>query len=113
MPTPALDPKVVIEVDGYLEPNVPSIIARHDLFRKWKDDIEKHEGGYDSFSKGYEKFGFNIDSNGQVTYREWAPNARDAYLIGDFSQCPLAFLSILSGGSNVFLQMTGTATHTQ
>ncbi|CAN9360378.1 unnamed protein product [Alternaria alternata] len=34
---------------------------------------------------GYEKFGFNVQSNGDVVYREWAPNALRAYLIGDFN----------------------------
>lgn len=85
MPEPALDPKAVIAVDGYLEPNVPAIVARHDLFRKVKDAIFEHEGGYDNFTKGYLKFGFIIASNGEVVYREWAPNAQQAYLIGDFS----------------------------
>lgn len=36
-------------------------------------------------SKGFEKFGLNVNGNGDITYREWAPNAIDAHLIGDFS----------------------------
>ncbi len=86
MPASPLDPKVVLGIDGYLEPNVPAIVHRHDLFRKLKDAIEQHEGGYDSFTKGYLKFGLNVGSNGEVVYREWAPNAKEAYLIGDFSE---------------------------
>jgi 1,4-alpha-glucan branching enzyme len=35
--------------------------------------------------KGYEKYGFNVQANGDVVYREWAPNAMRAYLIGDFN----------------------------
>ncbi|KAF9021483.1 glycoside hydrolase [Hymenopellis radicata] len=85
MPESPLDPKVVLGIDGYLEPNVPAIVHRHDLFRKLKDAIEQHEGGYDSFTKGYLKFGLNVGSNGEVVYREWAPNAKEAYLIGDFN----------------------------
>lgn len=38
-----------------------------------------------SHAQGYEKFGFNVASNGDITYREWAPNATTAHLIGDFS----------------------------
>lgn len=86
MPTAPLDTKAVIELDGYLEPNVPAIETRYNLFRKWKDTIEEHEGGYDNFSKGYLKFGLNANANGDVVYREWAPNAVEASLIGDFSQ---------------------------
>ncbi|KAJ7232223.1 glycoside hydrolase family 13 protein [Mycena haematopus] len=86
MPTEPLDPKTVLKLDGYLEPNIPAIVHRHDAFRKWKDTIEQHEGGYENFSKGYLKFGLNVGSNGEVVYREWAPNAKEAYLIGDFNE---------------------------
>ena len=86
MSTPPLEAKTVIEVDGYLEPQVSAIIARYDIFRKWKDTINQTENGLDAFTKGYLKFGLNVDADGSVTYREWAPNAKEAYLIGDFSK---------------------------
>ena len=85
MSGPPLDPQVIIDIDGYLKPNVPAIIERHNTFRGWKDTIDKHEGGYDNFTKGYLKFGFNLGPKNEVVYREWAPNAREAFLIGDFS----------------------------
>jgi 1,4-alpha-glucan branching enzyme len=86
MPAEALDTKVVLKLDGYLEPNIPAIVHRHDAFRKWKDTIDQHEGGYENFTKGYLKFGLNVGPKGEVVYREWAPNATEASLIGDFSQ---------------------------
>jgi 1,4-alpha-glucan branching enzyme len=89
MPAEALDPKIVLKNDGYLEPNIPAIVHRHDVFRKWKDTIDEYEGGYDNFTKGYLKFGLNVGSNGEVVYREWAPNAKEACLIGDFSKSHL------------------------
>ncbi|XP_077235855.1 1,4-alpha-glucan-branching enzyme 1, chloroplastic/amyloplastic isoform X2 [Tasmannia lanceolata] len=46
--------------------------------------IDKYEGGLDAFSRGYEKFGFNRSATG-ITYREWAPGAKSAALIGDFN----------------------------
>jgi 1,4-alpha-glucan branching enzyme len=85
MSTPPLDPQVIIDIDGYLRPNVPAIIERHNKFKGWKDSIDEHEGGYDNFTKGYLKFGFNIGPKNEVVYREWAPNATEAFLIGDFS----------------------------
>jgi 1,4-alpha-glucan branching enzyme len=90
--TPALDTEAVLELDGYLKPDIPNIVHRYDLFRKWKDSIEEHEGGYDAFTKGYLKFGLNTTEKNEVVYREWAPNAVEAYLIGEFSQSePLFF----------------------
>lgn len=35
--------------------------------------------------QGTEKFGFNVDEKGNITYREWAPNAKEAFLTGEFS----------------------------
>ena len=87
MPTQPLDRKTVLDVDPWLEPQVDAIIHRHDLFRKWKDTIEEHEGGYDAFTKGYEKFGLVVQKDNSVIYREWAPNAKEAVLTGDFSTC--------------------------
>jgi 1,4-alpha-glucan branching enzyme len=84
--TKPLEEKTVLDVDGWLKPNVPAIIHRHDLYRRWKDKINEHEGGYEAFTKGYLKFGLNANESGELTYREWAPNAKEAYLIGDFNE---------------------------
>lgn len=86
MSTKPLEPQTILEIDGYLKPDVPAIIQRHNSFRKWKETIAKHEGGYDKFTKGYLRFGLNVGPNNEVVYREWAPNATEAYLIGDFSK---------------------------
>lgn len=80
------DPKSVLQIDPWLKDNVDAIGHRYDLFKKWKDTIQRTEGGYDNFTKGYLKFGFNVAKDGTVTYREWAPNAVQATLIGDFSE---------------------------
>jgi hypothetical protein len=40
---------------------------------------------------GFETYGFNRDATG-ITYREWAPAAREAYLMGDFNECAPALL---------------------
>lgn len=36
--------------------------------------------------QGIEKFGLNVDNQNNIVYREWAPNATEAYLTGDFSK---------------------------
>ena len=84
MATP-FDPKTVLKLDPWLEPFIAPIGHRHEHFRRWKDIIAEHEGGYESFTRGYEKLGFNVKSDNSVVYREWAPGAREATLIGDFS----------------------------
>ncbi|KAK2466060.1 hypothetical protein APHAL10511_001702 [Amanita phalloides] len=86
MPAKPLTEQTVLDADPWLRSNVPAIIHRHDLYRSWKDKIELHEGGYENFTKGYLKFGLNVDESGQVTYREWAPGAQQAFLIGEFNE---------------------------
>lgn len=44
--------------------------------------------GLDKFSKGYETMGFQVANDDTITYREWAPAADAAWLIGDFSKQP-------------------------
>lgn len=83
--TGRLDPNVVLGLDPYLKPFIPAIMERYDNYARWKSVIDKTEGGYDAFSKGYEKYGINVTSDGTIVYREWAPNAVEAALIGDFS----------------------------
>jgi len=75
----------IIQMDGYLEPFKDALKSRFSKAQKWIKTIEETEGGMEKFSRGYEKFGFNVQSNGDVIYREWAPNALRAYLIGDFN----------------------------
>ena len=77
--------KTILELDPWLEPFVPAIANRYQSFIKWKNTIQEHEGGYDSFTKGYLKYGLNVNEDASLTYREWAPNAVEAVLIGDFS----------------------------
>ncbi|KAI0335635.1 glycoside hydrolase [Cubamyces sp. BRFM 1775] len=85
MPTERLEPETILAVDPWLKDHVDHIVHRHDLFRKWKDTIESVEGGYEKFTKGYEKYGLNVGPDGSVIYREWAPNAKEAVLIGEFN----------------------------
>jgi 1,4-alpha-glucan branching enzyme len=38
-----------------------------------------------TIAQGYESFGLIVQPNGDISYREWAPNAVEASLVGDFS----------------------------
>ncbi|KIM23725.1 glycoside hydrolase family 13 protein [Serendipita vermifera MAFF 305830] len=79
------DPNPVLKLDGYLKPNIPAIATRYRQMRDWQTKIENTEGGLEKFSRGYERFGLNVGPNNEITYREWAPNAIKASLIGDFN----------------------------
>lgn len=79
------DGTALINLDPWLEPFKDVLRKRYSNYRKWADNILLHEGGYDEFTRGYERFGFNVQKNGDIVYREWAPNAATASLIGDFN----------------------------
>ncbi|GFZ46704.1 1,4-alpha-glucan-branching enzyme [Saitozyma sp. JCM 24511] len=83
MPT---DGTGVIQLDPWLEPFAPAIKARYSAYKQARDNIEKWEGSLAKFSEGYKTMGLQVDDNGGVRYREWAPNAVEARLIGDFNQ---------------------------
>ncbi|KAJ3193173.1 alpha-1,4-glucan branching enzyme, partial [Entophlyctis luteolus] len=56
-------------------------------FTDWINTIDSVEGGIDKFTKGYEWLGFNVDkATNAISYREWAPNATDAYLIDNWNR---------------------------
>jgi len=40
------------------------------------------------WSQGTEIYGLNVDASNNITYREWAPNAVAASIVGDFSKRP-------------------------
>ncbi|KAL7909904.1 hypothetical protein GGI35DRAFT_468940 [Trichoderma velutinum] len=75
----------VIQLDPWLAPFGDALKRRYSKAQDWIKVINETEGGFDKFSKGTDIFGFNVDEKNNVTYREWAPNAEQAYLVGDFN----------------------------
>ncbi|THC99792.1 hypothetical protein EYZ11_000722 [Aspergillus tanneri] len=75
----------VIELDPWLEPFREALQRRFRFVESWVKAIDETEEGLEKYSRGYERFGLNVDANGNITYREWAPNALEAQLVGDFS----------------------------
>ncbi|THU50859.1 hypothetical protein C4D60_Mb06t24770 [Musa balbisiana] len=74
----------IYEIDPSLNGYRGHLDYRYDQYKKMRETIDQYEGGLDAFSRGYEKFGFQRSANG-ITYREWAPGAKWATLIGDFN----------------------------
>ncbi|CAG8726671.1 29437_t:CDS:10, partial [Racocetra persica] len=75
----------IIKIDPWLEPFTPVLKRRYATLKKWIQDINQHEKGFDQFTRSYEHYGLNVQPNGDIVYREWAPNATNACLIGDFN----------------------------
>lgn len=75
----------VVQLDPWLSPFKDALRRRYSHAQKWIKTIDETEGGLEKFSRGWEKYSFNVHENGDITYREWAPNAKQANLIGDFS----------------------------
>lgn len=83
---PALTFPGIIQLDPWLSPFKDALRSRFAKAQSWIRTINETEGGMDKFTRGFEKFGFTFSENGDITYREWAPNAEKASLIGDFNQ---------------------------
>ncbi|KAI0137177.1 family 13 glycoside hydrolase [Xylariales sp. AK1849] len=75
----------VIQLDPWLSPFRDALKRRYTKAQGWIKTINDTEGGIAKFSQGTEKFGLNVDKGNNIVYREWAPNATEAYLIGDFN----------------------------
>ncbi|CAE7360721.1 SBE2.2 [Symbiodinium sp. CCMP2592] len=75
----------VFDVDPTLNSVGDLIWERVKSFRWWKDELEKLEGGIAKFAQGYHTFGFTRQET-SITYREWLPNAKQVFLIGEFNK---------------------------
>ena len=75
----------LVRKDAYLEPYESVIRGRHD-YALWKIDQLTNHGKMtlSEFSSGYDYYGLHKTTQGWV-FREWAPNATDIYLVGDFN----------------------------
>lgn len=48
-----------------------------------------HRESTKTCNQGFENFGLNVDKKNNITYREWAPAAYKASIIGEFSESSL------------------------
>ena len=75
----------IVRNDPYLEPFEQAIQGRHD-HAQWKIDqlTRKGKTTLSEFASGHLYFGLHKTAEGWI-FREWAPNATEIYLIGDFN----------------------------
>uniref|UniRef100_A0A5B6ZJR3 1,4-alpha-glucan branching enzyme n=1 Tax=Davidia involucrata TaxID=16924 RepID=A0A5B6ZJR3_DAVIN len=76
--------KRIYEIDTLLRAHREHLDYRYGQYKRMREAIDKYEGGLEVLSRGYEKFGFTRSATG-ITYREWAPGAKSASVIGDFN----------------------------
>lgn len=77
-------PLNILDYDPYLEPFKEDLSLRLFEFARTKKRLLGTDGSLVDFANGYKYFGFQQE-NKHWTFREWAPNAKRAWLVGDFN----------------------------
>ena len=74
----------LIENDPWLEPFSAAIEGRHQRVLDKELELTGGKMSLSEFASGHMYFGLHRTRKGWV-FREWAPNAKDIYLVGDFN----------------------------
>ena len=102
----------LVKNDSWLEPFEDAIRGRHDHTEWVKNKLTKN-GKYTlaQFASGHEYFGLHKTARGWV-FREWAPNATEIFLVGDFNnwqEQPKYQLKRIEGTGNWELKLSEKA----
>jgi len=73
----------IVKLDSYLAPFTQVILERMKRVQEKKNELSP-KSKLSSFATGHLYFGIHC-INGNWVFREWAPNATDIFLIGDFN----------------------------
>jgi 1,4-alpha-glucan branching enzyme len=76
----------LIKNDPWLEPYTEAIEGRHADARRKEAELIAGCADLNEFANAHHYFGLHHTENGDWVFREWAPNATDIVLVGDFSQ---------------------------
>lgn len=74
----------LIDYDNWLSPYSLQIESRYNYYKHRLNEIEKRWKSLDDISSAYKYFGLHKNSDNWVL-REWAPNANNIFLVGNFS----------------------------
>jgi 1,4-alpha-glucan branching enzyme len=76
----------ILRNDPWLEPYSGAIEGRHeDVLRKYKELTANSGGSLKDFANAHNYFGMHRDENGDLVFREYAPNATKILLTGTFT----------------------------
>lgn len=75
----------IVKNDPWLAPYNDAIQGRHDHVLSKMEELTGGSKSLSDFADGHLYFGLHREADRWV-FREWAPNATDIYLIGDFNQ---------------------------
>ncbi len=78
----------VLKVDPLLNNYAAEIQGRVDQYHDTLGKINSHFGGLKLFADSYKTYGLHTTATG-VDYREWAPQAQELSIYGDFSKPPV------------------------
>lgn len=103
----------ILEIDPWIKDYKNDINLRMDEYKKQKDRLLKKGEKLKDFANAHNYYGFHKVKTGWI-YREWAPNAKGLYLIGDFNNWdrhshPLK--KINDGDWEIFIKGIRTITH--
>ncbi len=77
----------LIRNDKYLEPYAQAIEGRHQMAVDKLDELtNKGKVALKDFASGHLYFGLHHMDDGRWVIREWAPNATEIFLVGDFNE---------------------------
>lgn len=79
-----------IKLDPWLEPYANVLSERRSLANEWHSKLTNSEDGSITLSEfarnSYQTYGLHANPiTKEITYKEWAPNATRAFLVGDFN----------------------------
>ena len=76
----------LIQDDQYLKPYEYQINNRFNWYKNTLEYITNDFGSIENFANAHHYFGFNYDeTNKGYWFRDWLPNAKEVFLIGDFN----------------------------
>ncbi|KAI0987799.1 hypothetical protein GJ496_009981 [Pomphorhynchus laevis] len=75
----------LLEADPYLKHYEKEIRRRYGCLKIILERIDTDEGGLDRFTESYKSFGLHVQADNSITVLEWAPNAVNLFLRGDFN----------------------------